>query len=321
LVGFALVCGAAALAAACSSSDDSSSPSNTAGATSSGAGASSSGAGASAGGASSFAGAASSGAGSTSVAGTSSSAGASAGGAGSMGPFTCAGTMANCNSWTAFQQSTMNSWGTGMFTGGITTFPPTFTRAAGTDSIHMSGMVTGYGFGFGLYFSDCSNLSAYTGVSFKVSGTTNASATLIFQLQTNADYPYVAAPMNKGACATTTPANPFGTCVAPSKAVPITTTPTTVTLTWADLTGGMPTATADPTQVLGLQWALPSDGTTAYAADVTVTDVTLTGGTGSASCNGAAGGSAAGAGAGGGAGAASAGAGGTAAGSGGTGGA
>ncbi len=332
LVGFALVCGAAL--AACASSDDSAGSTPSGGSSSNSAGTGSSAAGASnntGGSSSSSAGASNNTGGSTSIAGgTSSGAGASSGGASATGPFTCAGTMANCNSWTTFAQSTTNSWGTGMFTGGITTFGTTLKRdATTTDSIHVTGTVDGYGYGFGLYFSGCSDLSKYTGVSFKIKGTAGTPPSITFQVQSNADYPWEAAPMNKGGCTATDLTNPFGSCIAPSKSVTVPAAETTVSVLWADLGAGMPTATADPTAVLGIQWGFPWATGANYMFDVTVSDVTLTGGSGTVSCaTGTGGAGTGGAGAGGsagassaGAGGASAGAGGASAGSGGTGGA
>jgi hypothetical protein len=200
----------------------------------------------------------------------------------------------------------MNSWGSGMFTGGITVFGTGLTRdATTTDGIHVTGMVSGYGFGFGLYFSTCSDLSKYTGVSFKVKGTTDTTAMLQFQLETNTDYPWQPRPTDmKGGCTATGTTDPYSICIAPSKLVGVTATATTVMVAFADLAGGMPTAGApasDLKGIVGMQWALPWSGVTemAYAADVTVSDVTLIGGTG-ISCVGAGGtGGAGGAGAGG----------------------
>src|SRR5450432_1065734 len=157
LVGLALVVGAVGLEA-CGSSD-SGTPSNTGGTSSShaGTGGTSSGAG------TTSTGGTFSGAGTTGVAGTSSGAGttgtAGSAGASSTGPFGCtAPAAANCNSWTTFAQSTTNSFGNGMFVGGITTFGTTLVRDTSTDNIHVTGMVDGYGYGFGLYFQTCVDL-------------------------------------------------------------------------------------------------------------------------------------------------------------------
>jgi hypothetical protein len=327
LIGLTLVVGAAGLEA-CSSSDSGTTTatggttSHTGGSTSTTGGSTST-----TGGSTSTTGGSTSVAGTNSGAGTTGTAGSGAGGAGA-GPFACAGVMGNCDTWTTFPQSTMNSWGSGMFTGGITVFPTTFVRdATGTDAIHVTGMVTGYGFGFGLYFSACSDLSKYTGVSFKVKAGNATTTGIILQLQTNADYPWEGKAMqdNKGACVPTDVTMPFSSCQVPAKSETVTTTESTVTVAWADLAGGMPVATVDPKQIIGIQWALPwMPPATAYAADITVSDVTLTGGTG-VSCAMAAGGTGAGgAGGSGGTGGAATGgggAGGAAAGSGGTGGA
>ena len=314
LVGLVLFGGAVALSA-CSSSDDSSSPSGGTAGTSSGTAGKSGTAGTSSGTAGTSSG----------TAGTSSGT-AGAGGSTGAGPFTCAGVAAACNSWTTFPQSTTNSWGSGTFTGGITIFGTGLTRdPAVTDGIHVTGMVNGYGFGFGLYFSSCADLSKYTGVSFKVKGTTNASG-ITLQVQSNADSPWQPRPQDmKGACTATDPTMAYDVCLPPQKAAPVTATETTVTVAWADLAGGMPTAGTDGSQVIGLQWALPWAGAsdTAYAADVTVSDVTLTGGTGTTTCDtgagtGGTGGTGAGGASGGSAGAATAGTGGASAGTGGT---
>jgi hypothetical protein len=236
-----------------------------------------------------------------------------------MGPYQCAkGNKANCDSWSTFSQAPTTSWGSGVFQGGVTTFGAKLTRDSSTNAIHVSGTVDNYGYGFGLFFLNCSDLSAYTGVSFKLTGTAGSANMMIFQVQTNPDYPWQAMPTDKkGGCTAAVATDPFGTCVAPSKTLPIADS----TVLWADLAGGKPTITATPDQALGLQWALPYDGKTSYAFDVTVSDVKLVGGTGSSvSCDAAAAGSGgASAGAGGSAGS-SAGNAGSSAGSGGTGG-
>ncbi len=309
LVGCLIVCGAASLVA-CSSSDDNRG----------GAGAA---AGAAAGGASGGGAGGASGAG----AGNGGTAGLASAGAGAMGPYQCAkGNKANCDSWTTFSTATTTSWGSSVFQGGVTTFGAKLVRDSSTSAIHVSGTVDNYGYGFGLFFLNCSDLSAYTGLSFKLSGTAGTANMMIFQVQTNPDYPWQAMPTDKkGGCTATVATDPFGTCVAPSKTLAIADT----TVLWGDLAGGMPTASASPDQALGLQWALPYDGKTSYSFDVTVSDVKLIGGTGtSVSCNGAAGaggtggagGASAGTGGSAGSSAGSAGSGGSSAGTGGTGG-
>jgi hypothetical protein len=218
------------------------------------------------------------------------------------------GNKANCDTWSTFSQATTTSWGSSVFQGGVTTFGPKLTRDATSTALHVTGTVDNYGYGFGLFFLNCSDLSAYTGVSFKLSGSAGSANTMIFQVQTNPDYPWQAMPADrKGGCTAADAADPFGTCVAPSVTLPI----ADHSVLFSDLMGGKPVMTADPAQSLGLQWALPYDGKTSYAFDVTVSEVKLIGGTG-VSCNpagsgGAGAGGASGAGGAGGAGGGSAG--------------
>ena len=218
-------------------------------------------------------------------------AGGPTGGASNSGPFTCGMGKANCDSWTTFSQATTTSWGAGTFSGGVTTFGAKLKRDSATSAIHVTGTVDDYGYGVGLFFLNCSDLSAYTGVSFALSGSAGIANTMIFQVQTNADYPWEAKPADeKGACTAVDKANPFGSCVAPSKTVPL----ADGSVLWSELAGGMPTATASANEALGLQWAFPYDGETSYDFDVTVSDVKLLGGTG-VSCTASAGGGSGGA--------------------------
>ena len=244
---------------------------------------------------------------------TAGGAGMSVAGSTSSGPFNCAkGNIANCDTWSTFSQAATTSWGSAVFQGGVTTFGAKLTRDPASDAIHVSGTVDDYGYGFGLFFLNCSDLSAYTGVSFKLSGTAGTANMMIFQVQTNPDYPWQAMPSDrKGGCTAAVATDPFGTCVAPSVTLSI----ADQSVPFTDLMGGKPLATASPDQALGLQWALPYDGKTSYAFDVTVSEVKLIGGTG-ISCNPASTGS----GGSGGAGGSSAGSGGSSAGSAGSGG-
>ena len=206
------------------------------------------------------------------------SAGVSAAGSTSSGPFSCPkGNTANCDTWSTFSQATTISWGSGVFQGGVTTFGAKLTRDPASDAIHVSGTVDNYGYGFGLFFLNCSDLSAYTGVGFKLSGNAGPMNKMIFQVQTNPDYPWQAMPGDrKGGCTAAVATDPFGTCIAPSVTLPV----ADQNVLFTDLMGGKPTATASPDQALGLQWALPYDGKTSYPFDVTVSEVTLIGGTG-----------------------------------------
>jgi hypothetical protein len=175
-------------------------------------------------------------------------------------------------------------------------------REAGTDSIHVTGMVTGYGHGFGLFLTTCSDLSAFQGVTFTLSGMAGDGNMVEFQVQTNSDFPWECTDCgDKGACTSTTPTNPFETCVAPTIMVPTSDTPTMVT--WAEMGGGMPVPwnpAMSPTEVVGIQWQFPwSAAAMPYTVDVVLDDVSFIGGT-DASCAMGAGGAGGGGGMGGG---------------------
>jgi hypothetical protein len=176
----------------------------------------------------------------------------------------------------------MASWGNGDYIGGVTVFGSGITRDTSTDGIHVSGMVAGYGHGFGLWFDKCSNLSTVQGVMFTLSGTTGMGNLVDFQVQTNDTFPWSFDPASgKGACTPTDDTNPFGSCIAPLASVMA---GGPVTVMWADLTGGTPTVwdpATGPAQVVGLQWQFPwTETAMPYAVDVTLEDVTLIGGSG-----------------------------------------
>lgn len=211
------------------------------------------------------------------------------GGGGGMEGFACLGKAATCNSITEFPATTAVAWGSGDFSGGITVFSPegsTFSRDTTiTDGIKVSGTVDNYGFGFGLWFSSCMSLAAFTGVEFTISGTTTAATPNVIELQvqTNSNYPWQPDPTAmKGGCTAMNAMNPWGECISPTSAVTMMPTPTAMPVTWAQVAGGMPVpwdATSSPMEVIGIQWQFPWTGPTdtPYTVDVTLADVKLTG--------------------------------------------
>jgi hypothetical protein len=234
------------------------------------------------------------------------SAGGGAGG-GTAGPFTCTMPVAsNCNSITNFPVSTAQTFGTadmgdvGNFSGGVSIFPSgmatTIMRDTNTAALHVTGMVSGYGVGFNIWFTHCSTLAAHTGIQFTISGTTTDMAPMMankiqFQLQTNSDYPwepFMTMPTGKGNCTAPAGMDPWGHCIAPSIDVTLspTASPAPQTVTWAMMMGGGPTAwdaTMSPQELVGIQWQFPwSEGRMPYAFDVTLDDVSFTGGTAAA---------------------------------------
>jgi hypothetical protein len=67
-----------------------------------------------------------------------------------------------------------------------------------------------------------------------------------------------------------------GTCNAPSKLLPMTATPTTVTVLWADLTGGKPNPSVTPSKLTGITFYFNwSSSMTPYPIDVTIDDLSF----------------------------------------------
>jgi hypothetical protein len=63
--------------------------------------------------------------------------------------------------------------------------------------------------------------------------------------------------------------------------VPVTGTETTIEVLWADLTGGVPSASPDPAEITGITWSFPvpaGAGTptpTAYAAELFIDNLSF----------------------------------------------
>ena len=123
--------------------------------------------------------------------------------------------------------------------------------------------------GFVLYFTDCVNASAFTGIEFTISGTMTGCT-----LQLSANYSEndnKASDPAKGSCSMP----PAADCYSNQKAVTgITTTPTTVQVPWSGFAGGVPAGPTDSTQLTGVQWQLTIPaGTGTCAAELSITDV------------------------------------------------
>jgi hypothetical protein len=220
---------------------------------------------------------------------TGGSAGSGAGSGGAAMGFACdMPKTPNCGAIADFPNSTSQTFGNADFSGGASVFGAGISRDMTTGGLHVTGMVTGYGHGFNIWFTLCSTLEAYTGVEFKVSGTTGdtvAPNTIDFQVQTNSDYPWQPFPPTnmKGTCTAPTVDMAWSMCLAPT-AAGLMLGAAAQTVTWAQVMGGSPvmwSPTASPKEVVGLQWQFPwSETRTAYTVDVTLDDVKFTGGTG-----------------------------------------
>jgi hypothetical protein len=219
---------------------------------------------------------------------------AGAGGAAGMMGFACGHAAATCNALTELSADAM-CFGSGDFKVGVgMPYGAGLTLDQTMGSLHVSGMVSDYS-GFNIWFVSCSDLSAYTGVSFTITGTIAATApnTIDFQLQTNSTFPWQTEQNMtdmKGGCTATDPTNVWATCIAPKKVVTIPTDATMpVTVLWADMAGGGPVPwdpDASPKEIMGLQWQFPWSGAgdTAYAVDITVDNIKFTGGTAETEC-------------------------------------
>ena len=239
----------------------------------------------------------------TASGGTAGTAGASGSGGGTGGPFSCKAVPATCNAISDFPASGM-CFGNGDFKGGTgQPYGEGLTLDQTGGALHVSGTVSTYS-GFNLWFSYCSDLSAYTGISFTLSGVVGAAApaanTLDFQLQTNSTFPWQTAQNMtdmKGGCTATDATNPYASCIAPLLNVPVppADAPATVTVTWDQMAGGSPapwSVAMSPKEIMGIQWQFPWSSTaTAYDVDVTIDDVKFTGGTETACTNGSCSGS------------------------------
>jgi len=178
--------------------------------------------------------------------------------------------------------------------GGTFTYQPNALTATDAGmALNIKGNVKDYD-GFGLYLNSCADASAYTGVSFSVKGNVGPSAKLNFRVQLNSDTP-VDTTNKKGTCvvpAGTTDTYPL--CHSPSIDVTgISATAKTVTINFADLTGGIPTVKVDPKEIVGFEWALTWTPAPAGTGG-TGSGGTPAGGTGTGGAAGGSGGSATG---------------------------
>jgi hypothetical protein len=174
------------------------------------------------------------------------------------------------------------NWGTfaatSQFQGTYTYQETTVVADKTTDptKFHVTGTVSTYD-GFGIYTGKCSSLAGYTGVTFTLSGTTmsvDKPNALKFVVQMNGNEP-IDATNKKGACVGASGVE----CVSPNKAIMPSDTPQTIM--FADLVGGKPMTTLDVTQVLGFQWQIDPDASaTPFAIDLTLSNLSLVGGSG-----------------------------------------
>jgi len=195
-------------------------------------------------------------------------------------PFACKGTVADCSVITDIQPGSMEAWGGTNFKGGVFAYGGLTRDETKTDVLHITGDAAAYA-GFGLWFTACSDLSAFKGIEFKLYGKSTGSP-VTFTPQINSDAPCNdgSTGQNKGACPNATVASAYSDCAQPTKSVMTIgadAAAAPVTVLWADVAGGKPTvwtAAAGPKEVNGIQWQVA--GATAIAGvDLYVDDIKL----------------------------------------------
>jgi hypothetical protein len=160
---------------------------------------------------------------------------------------------------------------------------------------HISGSIADFS-GWNLYFTNlnmCNKVDAsgFTGISFTIWGTTTNNM-ITFGMGTVPDsvaYGWLdskdagsPATPTPGTCTPTAGTNQYyhPGCGDPTYVFGVTgtqTAPQTVSLTWAQFTGGLPIAGVTPGQILSIYWSVPfTAGGAAYAVDLHIDNLTFT---------------------------------------------
>jgi hypothetical protein len=194
-----------------------------------------------------------------------------------------------------------------LLSGGESTYansPGTITSDVSAGNWHITANVANYA-GFSLYFDDVTvnnmscnmiDASAYTGISFKIWGST-ASQPITMGIGIVDDTPPPSWLSSIGVTPGTTPV-PAGSCIpnaggtqyyhpgcgdptAPAINIPTgatdATTAQTVSLKWADFVNGTCKPNVIPSQIVSIYWQFAWSGTaTPYAVDMHIDDITFT---------------------------------------------
>jgi hypothetical protein len=182
------------------------------------------------------------------------------------------------------------------FAGGEFYYPTTgnyaVTSNVSNNNWHMTGTLGDYS-GFGLFFDNCTrlNASAYRGISFTISGSVPQGNMITMGIGTLNNV--IAASwlnthggdgtLKPGRCIPTSGTTQYSqtTCADSTKTVPVTATPTTVTILWNDFIGGKPEAGVTPSDIISVYWFFPPPagaGTatpTTYPVDLVIDDLSF----------------------------------------------
>jgi hypothetical protein len=149
---------------------------------------------------------------------------------------------------------------------------------------HISGTVGTYS-GFGLYWNACVLLdaSAFKGIVMTISGWIPPPNTLYMAVGTAEDT-ISTAWYERNSTLPITPtlgrcnppgSSPYdGSCISPSKAIPVSPTPTVVRVLWSDLVGGKPLPSVTPSQLTGISFYFNYTSSSApYPVDIAIDDL------------------------------------------------
>jgi hypothetical protein len=161
------------------------------------------------------------------------------------------------------------------------TYPLTSTWTSG-GNWNISGTVGDYS-GFGFYFRCRSDLSAFDGIAFTISGSVGTPPLTMRVGQTTNTYeaPGTAEPKG-GTCVPADLANTGASCTEPKIVIEVTADPVEHEITWDQFTGGLPIDTVNPANFMDFgfyfAWGGEPPVTTAYEVDVTLDNVRFMGG-------------------------------------------
>jgi len=145
------------------------------------------------------------------------------------------------------------------------------TRDTTGGSMHVTGTVGTYA-GFGVWFGQCLvDMSAYSGISFRLGGNAGSSGQLKFTVSTTDDAEIDSCRPGRGTCDATAI-----TCAPNNVMIDVPASAAVVTVPFSDLMGGTPATPVNAAAVAGLQWEFAwADGDSSYAVDLTLDDVTM----------------------------------------------
>jgi len=147
--------------------------------------------------------------------------------------------------------------------GGLTTIvgavSDTPATAIESGAVHVAGTVGGTFPAITYVAFNCADASAYSGISFTITGNVGPSSTLQVSINTDEDDDRTIG----GRCATS--------CVGPVKSVAVEPSSTPISIAWADTSGGKPLATPNPKLITGVVISTkPNMSGQSYLVDYTI---------------------------------------------------